>query len=394
MLERFDSTCLTPKAVAQKSGFLDWNSQPSRFKHYPDFCYRLSHEALGAFGYLLDLRFVSDTQSIGAKPYERLNVPSAGNLHPCELYLQLRGLEGIISGIYHVDAQRRHLVLIREIEREGLEPYVGLERRFVGVLALLTLVPFRSAWKYAARSTRYCYLDAGHQLAALLALLPDARLCGAGSVAALDAVMGFGADETSCCVVASGVLSERPCLKLEGALMRVAPTDYAEAFTPLSHTQLLQGTYNPAPLPMDLQHLRRSARRFSGAVIEMEWFMNVLETLPLHVSFVLWRAQGISSGIYRNGVMILEADCSSRISALLLEQRFIEDAAAVAVLHTSTPDEAAHLQAGMAAHALYLEAEARGLGCSGIGAYYDEALAAFLQTDESIVYVIAVGGIS
>ena len=55
----------------------------------------------------------------------RLNVPSAGNLHPVELYVQIRGIKGIISGIYHIDALEERLVLLREIERDGLETYVG-----------------------------------------------------------------------------------------------------------------------------------------------------------------------------------------------------------------------------------------------------------------------------
>ncbi|MBN2895428.1 MAG: hypothetical protein JXK05_06005 [Campylobacterales bacterium] len=390
MRECFDATRLTPRVVAQKSGFLDWDSQPSRFKHYPDFCYRLSREALGAFGYLLDLRYVSDTQTLGNKPYERLNVPSAGNLHPCELYVQLRGLEGILSGIYHVDAQRRELVLIREIERDGLEPYVGMEGRFFGVIALLSLVPFRSYWKYGARSWRYCYLDAGHQLYVLRRALEGATLCEGFEVASLDEAMGFGSDETSCCAVAFGERGSRACAAMAFPLMQVAPTDYREAFEPLPHRRLLgcddafDRTISPS---------RRSARRFSGVMIDMEPLMHLVASCPLHVSVILWRALGRSSGIYRNGTMIREGDFSRRVSDLLVAQRFVEEGAGVILFHTPNPDESAHLCAGVWGQALYEAAAQGALGCSGIGAYYDDAIAALIETDDAVVYVIAIGGI-
>lgn len=389
MRERFDATRLTPRLVAVKSGFLDWESQPSRFKHYPDFCYRLSREALGAFGYLLDLRYVSDTQMHGAKPYERLNVPSAGNLHPCELYLQLRGLEGIVSGIYHVDAQRRELVLIREIERDGLEPYVGLSGRFNGILALLSLVPFRSYWKYGARSWRYCYLDAGHQLGVLRSAFEGATLCSGFEVAPLDAAMGFGIDETSCCVAAFGVRGERPCDAMATPLMHVAPTDYREAFAVLGHQKLLGCETSPRTA---MSASRRSARRFSGDWIDMEPIMHLLASCPLHVSVIAWRALGRSSGIYRNGTMIREGDLSRRVSDLLVAQRFVEAGSGVILFHAPQPDERAHLCAGVWGQALYEAAAQSALGCSGIGAYYDDALSALIETDDAIVYCVAIGG--
>ena len=133
MSELFHTTKLTPQYVAKKSGFLDWNTQPSRFKRYPHFCFRYDRKALGEHAWLLDLRRITNVQNIGGgRVYERLNVPSAGNLHPLELYVQIRKVSGMISGIYHIDVEQDALVLIREIERDGLELHVGLTSRFMG----------------------------------------------------------------------------------------------------------------------------------------------------------------------------------------------------------------------------------------------------------------------
>jgi len=49
------------------------------------------------------------------------------------------------------------------------------------------------------------------------------------------------------------------------------------------------------------------------------------------------------------------------------------------------------MQAGWLGHRLYLAATYQGIGCSGIGAYYDEETMAFLETKASILYVLAIG---
>ncbi len=113
MHEWYERTALTPMRVARATGYIDWSMQPSLFKHYPEglFSYDLNeHDALKVIALS---RCVTSEHTVGGKPYVRLNTPSAGNLHPLELYVQIRGTQGIISGIYHVDAGRQKLVLIR-----------------------------------------------------------------------------------------------------------------------------------------------------------------------------------------------------------------------------------------------------------------------------------------
>lgn len=48
-------------------------------------------------------------------------------------------------------------------------------------------------------------------------------------------------------------------------------------------------------------------------------------------------------------------------------------------------------KAGIIGHRLYLISTYLGFGCSGIGAYYDEEVMQFLNTDGMILYALAVG---
>ena len=124
------------------------------------------------------------------------------------------------------------LVLLREIERDGLETYVGMTQRFHGMLFLISLVPFRSYWKYGERSWRYCYLDAGHQYGALGETLHyyghTPTLLSQVERGELNRLMGFDAEEFGCAIVAVGEATLREAEPMRTPLMRVAPTDYSE----------------------------------------------------------------------------------------------------------------------------------------------------------------------
>jgi hypothetical protein len=102
MQEIYDQTVLTPLKVARSVSFIDWRTQPEQFKSYPDFLFRYPFNEIDALKVIEYARCITDYQIIGGKPYYRLNTPSAGNLHPIELYVQIRGIKGVISGIYHV----------------------------------------------------------------------------------------------------------------------------------------------------------------------------------------------------------------------------------------------------------------------------------------------------
>lgn len=405
MHKLFEATKLTKRDVAKNSGFLDWNTQPSRFKRYPEFCFRYRAGELGAYAWLLELRKITDSRLIAKKPYDRLNTPSAGNLHPIELYVQIRNIKGILSGIYHIDVAHQELVLIREIEKEGWELSLGMHGRFRGILLLVSLVPFRSFWKYGLRSWRYLYLDAGHQIATIWALLKNQQhnttIVSDFDTKTLNHDMGFEDKEFTCKVFALGEESDRQTEMMPHALMHVMPTDYSEAMPMLKQQledeSIITDTVLSVPECITISAVdtyletRRSAREFAPSSLQKPLVEQLMNMFDSSASLILLRAEGYESGIYREKHLCQKGFFAQKCVDLLVTQRFIHSAAVVIVLHVKHPDYQEHINAGVLAQWVYLFAQQNQLGCTGVGAYYDDALRLFLDTDDEIVYVIAVG---
>jgi len=406
MVESYRATALTPMRVARLSGYIDWASQPSIFKHYPAFLFRYPFGSNAALRTVELARAVTSRTSVGGRPYCRLNTPSAGNLHPVELYVQVRGVKGVLSGIYHVDADAEALVLLREIEGDGIEPEVGLSERFEGMIFVVSAVPFRSEWKYGGRALRYCYLDAGHQIGAVGAaatlLGQDATILSDFDADCLNAVMGFSDEELSCAVIAVGKRGSRAAQRMKAPLMRVQPTDYCETEGELCRLMGKEGVYGggleAGGTPVDEATIRerRSARHFSGSAMAkgaFEHFMHLFGNAPqpLHCFTVVLRSGTAEPGIYADGKIVRGGAYADEISALLVGQHFVRDAAAVTVITSDCFGPDALMAAGVFAHRLYLDAQERGAGFSGIGAFYDKKLQDFLSTKAFILYVCAVG---
>ena len=93
--------------------------------------------------------------------------PSAGALYSTGIYVQIRGLECIINGIYHIEVENNCLTLIYELGDDGLDNYVIPNKCINGFIFLVSCVYHRSSWKYQDRSLRYCLLDSGHHLGAI-----------------------------------------------------------------------------------------------------------------------------------------------------------------------------------------------------------------------------------
>lgn len=88
MNEVYEESSLTPLRVAKLSGYRDSSSQPSMFKHYPDFLFRYKYEENPLLQIAELCRIVTSRFKSANQPYLQLNTPSAGNLHPVELYVQ------------------------------------------------------------------------------------------------------------------------------------------------------------------------------------------------------------------------------------------------------------------------------------------------------------------
>lgn len=396
-----EQTLLTREWVAAKQSFLDWESQPSTFKQYPHFCFRVPLKEHPSLKWLAQTRCITEEQTVAQKPYFRLNVPSAGNLHPIEMYVQIRNVTGLLSGIYHCDILSEELVLIREIAGEGIEPYVGMEKRFRGVIVILSLVPFRSSWKYALRAWRYLYLDLGHQIHAFCASVRHfgLSLTKMSVNEQLNTILGMGDDEVIGAVYGVGEMSERSVKALNSSLMRVQPTDYTEMLDDLIGAIKTTAIYNKIPETLVYEDFdfinrsRRSAREFypngmnDTAIQEL---MSIPSSPSLESLFFVFQAHSMQPGLYRNGECAVSGNFNSEIVHLLLDQRFISGSNMVVLIFAEIFCADSHIEAGIYAQELYRMCEYHNAGCSGIGAFYDDE--ALRWSNKPLIYAVAIGG--
>ncbi|MDO9207446.1 MAG: nitroreductase family protein [Sulfuricurvum sp.] len=398
-----DQTLLTPERVTDKTTFLDWDSQPSSFKHYPHFCYRVPLRDHPSLQWLMETRSITSRQTVAHKAYYRFNVPSAGNLHPIEIYVQIRNITGLLSGLYHLEVLTQELVLITEIGAAGIEPYLGLNHRFSGCLVMFSIVPFRSSWKYGLRAWRYLYLDLGHQIGALSS---SVRHFGhkltkmfTQDTDALNRIMGMGEDERIVAVYGVGESSTRLAKQLEEPLMRVQPTDYTIRETLLSYNIKAVSLYCEIPLVthwddfVTLNRTRRSARGFNANSMSDTDILKLIRLkapASLEIVSILLQAHTMHSGVYRHGECTVSGNFNSETVHLLLDQRFIAGANMVLLIYSENFSAHSHIEAGMYAQELYWVCEHLGVGCSGIGAFYDNVGSQW--SDNPLLYAVAIGG--
>ncbi len=98
---------------------------------------------------------------------------SAGGLYPIEIYVVCGDLPGLTAGVYHFSPIDFALSQLREGDyRHALSQAAGGDHAVASVPVTLvcSAVFRRSAWKYQARSYRYCFWDNGTMGANLLAV--------------------------------------------------------------------------------------------------------------------------------------------------------------------------------------------------------------------------------
>ena len=101
----------------------------------------------------------------------------------------------------------------------------------------------------------------------------------------------------------------------------------------------------------------------------------------------------MTQGLYKNGTLQSEGDFSAKSRYLSLEQN-LGGQSAVTFYFTSSEIEAyqkVNILSGFLAQIIYLKSELKQIGCSGIGAYYDEETKEFLKTENNILYLLAIG---
>ena len=365
--------------------------------------------------------------------YAFRSVPSAGALYPCELYGWIGGCSGIEAGLYHYNVREHLLEQIGRIQ--GTEDFLEF---------WVSVIPYRSAWKYGSRAFRYVLLDSGH-------LLEQIRI--AAGIMGWKVTMYLGFDDFDraaqmLCVddryeSLIGRVVLRP-LESDGELLfnadrnylreRSIPAkgaDYGRIIRAVLETtkrekflqddgdiEIQQGDV----LPVDAVPLiinRRSRRNFVPMQIkksELEIFFLALSQIrlpeELKLFFAVERVDGIIPGVYRyegeGGNFKLEpvreGSTIYEIASACLDQMWIGNAAfAIVVMidHEKVDDDSgdrgsgyrsALLTAGRVGQLTYLVSEAFGYGCCGIGALYDSEVANVVNYPSGFAcYVLACG---
>jgi SagB-type dehydrogenase family enzyme len=380
--------------------------------------------------------------------------PSAGALYPCEVYLGLAETEaqaaGLKPGLYHYRPQTHGLTRLRS-GRLGLGETVFF----------ITVIPFRSAWKYRARAFRYCCLDTGH-LAENLLLALGAEGYGPGWRLELEeervnSFLGVDPRRESCLAVVG--LNGRPSLgelppagepalasesrvserertypPLEEIL--AASTDwretgagqagYSSAGESLAGLGLPAGEPRPLPGPEGCREglslgqataARRSRRNFIKADLDpsclgyLARLMRAEGAAAFRVGLLVKDGSGLEEGFYlldrtaETPALIRPGDLRARMAAACLDQAWLRQAAFhflfLADLDRLEQERGpggyreAMILAGRLGQRLYLGATGLGLGCCGVGAFYDGEVGEllWLKGASRMLYLVAVGPI-
>jgi len=97
-------------------------------------------------------------------------------------------------------------------------------------------------------------------------------------------------------------------------------------------------------------------------------------------------------GLYFENAYLKAGNFQNHAGYLCLEQALGRDSAITIFLTSKSQNyQAMYQKAGIIGHRFYLISEYLGLGCSGIGAYYDDEVNAFLENDEMVLYGITIG---
>ncbi len=403
---------------------MDWSTQPSQYKVYPEHYKRIKLEERHVehkFIYLIG--GISAKKSYAGGEYFLRTNPSAGALYPNELYFQVRGVEGFEDGVYHFEVKSSSVTLLYALQDDGIEANLNLKKPIKGFVFLLSAVYFRSSWKYKDRAFRYCLLDGGHLLGQMeaSAYLKDfaVRHLYDFDKIALNSMFGFESREFFLSASIVGVPNAEEAPKaLDLNLPRV------DATGTFFENRVIEDAYHDTLVVHDKKRStraskftfrkdvfeetmfkRRSIREMSKAGISrraFEFIMDVAqesvmsdcdEKVEMYV--VLNRVIDMPLGLYHDGRFIKYGDFSKKVGYLSLEQYHLGENSAFTLFLASKSEnyQAMYQKAGIIGNRLYLAANYLQIGCSGIGAYYDDEVAKFLELDERymILYGICVG---
>ncbi|QFG67509.1 SagB/ThcOx family dehydrogenase [Ornithinimicrobium pratense] len=99
--------------------------------------------------------------------------PSAGALNPLELWVVVRNVRALAPGLYHVEMPSSGTALltrVRDVDVPALARAALQEDMVLAapVTLVVTMMPWRSRFKYGPRAVRFALMEAGHTCQTLL----------------------------------------------------------------------------------------------------------------------------------------------------------------------------------------------------------------------------------
>ncbi|MEH1893937.1 MAG: nitroreductase family protein [Nostoc sp.] len=415
-----DATKHSYLSVQLDPNYVDASTQPSSFKVYPKFYRRVKlnlNNPVHAFISLTSAITLEKVYKDG--PYKLRVNPSAGALYPTEVYVQVRSVEGMVDGIYHLEVENNCLTLIYELIDDGLESYIIPGKCINGFIFFISCVYYRSSWKYQNRSIRYCFLDSGHHLGAVAASAflhnRDIQLIFDFDKLTLNSDLGFENKEfiTACAV--SGEIQDKKIRRLRLKVPFVSGTDYFES------NQFIEDAYQATTLQKSRQQKleysqfdfnkdkfyqvvwdRRSIRRFRKESISREDYLYIVQQLEksiptenyeeIEIYSVVHRVEGMTPGLYKGTYLVKTGNFSEKTGYLCINQGIAKDSAVTLFFVSDYLNYQTAMQvAGFLGQRLYLTSNYLGIQCSGIGAYYDDETKELLETNKDVLYGMVIG---
>ncbi|MEA5600053.1 nitroreductase family protein [Nostoc sp. UHCC 0252] len=407
-------------SVQLDPNYVDASTQPSAFKVYPKFYRRVKLNLNNHVHSFISLTSAITLEKVYKDgPYKLRVNPSAGALYPTEIYVQVRGIEGMVDGIYHLEVENNCLTLIYELIDDGLENYIIPGKSINGFIFLISCVYYRSSWKYQNRSIRYCFLDSGHHLGAIAASAylhnRDIQLIFDFDKLSLNSDLGFENKEfiTACAV--SGEIQDKKIRRLRLKVPFVSGTDYFES------NQFIEDAYQATTLQNHRQQQleypqfdfdkekfyqvvwdRRSIRRFRKEAISQEDYLYIVQQLEqsiptenyeqIEIYSVVHRVEGMTPGLYKGTYLVKTGNFSEKTGYLCINQAIAKDSAVTLFFVSDYLNYQTAMQiAGFLGQRLYLTSNYLGIQCSGIGAYYDNETQELLETNKDVLYGMVIG---
>jgi len=408
-------TDITFKNSFEQTQFIDWRTQPRSYKLYPNFFRRYNINEYEELKFIKNFGKITTTKKYGKEEVSLRANPSAGGLYPCEIYIQIRGIKGFLSGIYHYEPLNNNLTLIHELSNDGLEYYFDTDsKKFI---FLISNVYFRSSWKYENRANRYLLLDTGHQLASIFTSLKAENIKFEFEFnfdkKNLNKEFGFDSQEFFQCAILIDNEKDTKPKQLREPLISVAPSDYfiknkflEEFIQKLENEKFEEQIKASIFEELKMKNIqnsidkRRSIRGFKKESISKEEFdeitkdiFSIASKINIDLYFINNNIKSMKQGIYKNVTLIQKGDFKAIGTKLAFNQRLGGDSCFTLFFTANEKSNyiISYIFSAFLAHIINLKCANLNIGCTGIGAYFDEESKKILNTTNNILYLQAIG---